>query len=310
MITATEFETIQLNRAALYTFVARLFERPLTQDDIEQLASTDFSALACGDQSIDHGLHVMERTLAKRNTGTRELLNRDYTSAFYGAQTLNGKVAIPYESAYEGSDQRLMGAARSRVFNIYKKQALKLAEGIDLPEDHISFMCQFMAVMAKRAIESKNAGRTEELRQNLLLQQAFLREHILSWFPKMREIAGELVEGRFYRGVMELAQGAFDMDAWVLKRLTRNEGCSASGFDLTWWELPRPVMPGETPIYPKIDAKLCIRTNGGSCAECASACPVRIDPRAVGKKEQSACVNCGACVRACPTGAISMPESA
>ena len=310
MITATEFETIQLNRASLYSFVARLFERPLSQDDIETLARTDFSAMACGDEAIDHGLHVMERTLAKRNTGTRELLNRDYTSAFYGIQTLNGKVAIPYESAFEGSDQRLMGAARSRVYNIYKKQALKLAEGIDLPEDHLSFMCQFMAVMARRAVELKNAGRTDDLRQNLLLQQAFLREHVLSWYPKLRETASQLVEGRFYRGVMEMAQGVFDMDAWALKRLTRDEGCSTSGFDLTWWELPRPVMPGEKPMYPIVDSKLCLCTNGGSCGECISVCPVRIDPRAVGKKEQSACVNCGACVRACPTGAISMPEQA
>ena len=310
MITESEFETIQLNRAALYGFVARLFERPLGQEDIDRLASADFSGLACGNETIDHGLHVMERTLAKRNTGTRELLNRDYTSAFYGTQTLGGKVAVPYESAFEGSDQRLMGAARSRVFNIYKKQALKLADGIDLPEDHLSFMCQFMAVMAKRAIDFKKEGNAEELHRNLLLQQAFLNAHILSWYPQLRQIASELVEGRFYRGVMEVAQGTFDMDAWVLKRLIREEGCASSKFDLTWWELPKPVMPGEKPTYPRIDAKLCIRTNGGSCAECASACPVRIDPRAVGKKEQSACVNCGACVRACPTGAVSMPESA
>jgi hypothetical protein len=78
---------------------------------------------------------------------------------------------VPYESAFEGSDQRLMGAARSRVFNIYKKQALKLADGIDLPEDHLSFMCQFMAVMAKRAIDFKKEGNAEELHRNLLLQQ-------------------------------------------------------------------------------------------------------------------------------------------
>lgn len=310
MKNVTEFEIVQLNRIALYRFVARLFLKPLDNDDLDSLAATDFTAMACGDQAIDHGLHIMQRTLARRNTGTRELLNRDYTSAFYGVQTIDGKVAVPYESAFENNTQRLMGAARNRVYNIYKKQALKLSDGINLPEDHLSFMCQFMATMAQRSIDYKKAGDADQLREGLLLQQAFLREHIQSWYPKLRKIASDLVEVRFYRGVMEMTQGVFDMDEWVLKRLTRDEGCFTTNFDLTWWELPRAIIPGEKTEYPSVNTKLCIRTNGGSCTQCVSTCPVRIDPLAVGKKEQSACVNCKACVRVCPTRAISIPESA
>ena len=85
MISLEEFAKIEANRAALYRFVAKLFRAPLTSEDIEMLAASDLATRAGDEAGIGHGLKVMGRYLAKRNTGTREMLGRDYTCAFRGA---------------------------------------------------------------------------------------------------------------------------------------------------------------------------------------------------------------------------------
>ena len=304
-----EFTRIQQNRIALYRFLGRLFEKPLSQADVDALSAADISVPGCEIEGISHGLQVMSRYLRKRNTGTREVLNRDYTSAFYGVQDMDGKVAIPFQSAFEDEGQKLMGSARSKVFNIYKKQGLRLGEGVDLPEDHLSFMCQFMAVMAQRTADLHAGGKAEALQENLLLQEAFLKEHILCWFPRLSNLATQLVRERFYRGGLEVADGFFRFDAKVLKTLVNRSGARRSSFDLSWWELPRPVGKGFEARYPDVNTALCIRTNGGSCSQCASACPLRIDPCAIARGKggaQSQCIQCGACARACPTGAVSL----
>ena len=183
MISLEEFAKIEANRAALYRFAAKLFRAPLTSEDIEMLAASDLATRAGDEAGIGHGLKVMGRYLAKRNTGTREMLGRDYTCAFLGVQEAEGKVALPFESAFTSDHQRYMGEARGKVYNIYKRCSLRLADGIDLPEDHLSFMCDFMAAMIDRTVTLFEEKDDASLHQNLLLQRAFLDRHIRNWFP-------------------------------------------------------------------------------------------------------------------------------
>ena len=64
-------------------------------------------------------------------------------------------------------------ATGSKVYNIYKKQALKLAEGIDLPEDHLAFMCDFMAMLADRAVEARAASDMGKIERAILCLLVF-----------------------------------------------------------------------------------------------------------------------------------------
>ena len=237
MISLEEFAKIEANRAALYRFVAKLFRAPLTSEDIEMLAASDLATRAGDEAGIGHGLKVMGRYLAKRNTGTREMLGRDYTCAFLGVQEAEGKVALPFESAFTSDHQRYMGEARGKVYNIYKRCSLRLADGIDLPEDHLSFMCDFMAAMIDRTVTLFEEKDDASLRQNLLLQRAFLDRHIRNWFPEFARIASAIVQERFYKGALEYAHGVFDLDAKVLKNLLAEVGAARTSFDLSLWEL-------------------------------------------------------------------------
>ncbi len=129
------------------------------------------------------------------------------------------------------------------MYNIYKKQALKLAEGIDLPEDHLAFMREFMATLADRAVEARAASDMTALHENLLLSQAFLKHHILNWYPEFSALAARLVDERFYRGLLEAAGAFFALDAKVLRDLVKDEKASYRCSILPAGNWPMPSLP-------------------------------------------------------------------
>lgn len=82
------------------------------------LAASDLATRAGDEAGIGHGLKVMGRYLAKRNTGTREMLGREYTCAFLGVQEAEGKVALPSRVHSQAiiSDTWVRRAARFTTF--------------------------------------------------------------------------------------------------------------------------------------------------------------------------------------------------
>lgn len=307
MIAREEFESVSAHRISLYRLVSKLFRAPLAQAEIEELAAMDLVRAGADAGGCGHGLKVMGLSLEKRNTGTREMLARDFTSAFLGVQEAEGKVALPFESAFSGDDQRYMGEARGRVYNIYKRCALKLSEGVNLPEDHLSFMADFMVTMTERAVALRRRSDEDGLRQNLLVQRAFLDRHIRSWYPAFAHVAEAIVQNRFYRGALEFAGDVFDLDAKVLKDLLSGLGAARQSFDLSLWELSRPPQTAAALSYPVLDRRACLQRKGMECTACRTACPEGIDPVVGDRAPQNGCTHCGACVAACPTGALSFP---
>ena len=144
-------------RAAFYEMLASLFFRPLTQDQINAMAVQDFSPYQGINDAFDEGVNHVTRYLRKRHTGTRQELACDFTSAFAGTKTYEGKSAVPYESVFTSEEGLLCQGSYHEVYAVYKRASLYKREGLDCPEDHLSFLCQFMAVMSRRAIDKLDA---------------------------------------------------------------------------------------------------------------------------------------------------------
>lgn len=207
------------DRAAFFRTLGSLYFTTLTQEQIDGLAQADLSAFGGDEPLLVAGFDDMRRYLRKRNTGTRRELAVDFTSAFKGSQAFEGRYALPYESLYRSDEGLLMREPRNEVFRTYKQAAVKLKEGVNLPEDHISFEFEFLAILCERTIEALEAGENEGAVELLEAQKTFIEEHILSWFGDLAERALKILQTRFYRGVLKVTEGYLKVDLEAIQGL-------------------------------------------------------------------------------------------
>lgn len=203
-------------RAAFYDMLAAIYFRPLTAEQIDNIAETDWSEYADLSELFADGLNDMTRYLRKRNSGTRQELAVDFTSAFAGTSSWKGRYAVPYESVHTSEEGLMFQEAYHEVFQLYKANRVAKAEGYDFPHDHLSFMCEFLVVLSGRIAEALRAGDDVEALAQIKVSRAFLADHILSWFDTFQDLALLLLETRFYRGILKVSKAFFLEDAALL----------------------------------------------------------------------------------------------
>ena len=213
---ASSIATALAGRAAFYDAVAALYYKPLTQEQVDRIAQGGLAAFAGTNELVAEGLHDMERALSKRHSGTRQELAVDFTGAFAGTSSWKGRYATPYESVFTSEEGLLFQESYHEVHRLYRDSGVRKSEGYDFPDDHLSFICEFQAVLARRAIEALEAGDAASALGQVRCSQAVLRDHVLSWFDGFEELALHLVKTRFYRGVLKMSRGFFLFDADVL----------------------------------------------------------------------------------------------
>ena len=216
-------------RADMYRALGNLYLNTLDEAQIEELALTDYDALrADPDERIASGFNDIYRALRRRNTGTRQLLAMDFTSCFLGTKTYKGLTGAPYESLYRDSSGTLMGPIRTEVFNAYKRERVALQADLDLPEDHLSFEMEFLAILCDRCAKSVEIGDRDKALRVLDVQKSFLEEHLLVWFPRFHNLTTKLLETRFYRGVLNVTRGFLESELESIEAL---EQAVAEGFE-------------------------------------------------------------------------------
>lgn len=208
------------SRSELYRMLAQLFFRPLTQEQIDALAGIDLAKLAADKESpFSTGYNDLYRYLRRSNTGTREELASDFTTAFYGVVTYEGRTAEPYESLYQCGNGLLMGEPRGEVYRTFKRSCIKVREGLDLPDDHLSFILEYMAFLCD---ELEKCIKRQDYKEALDLvgqQQEFFQEHIASWYARFYALSSKLLKTRFYKGCMELTRAFVAIEPDQLEEL-------------------------------------------------------------------------------------------
>ena len=207
------------SRALFYETLASLYFMPLKQEQVDSMAAADFSAYADLNEDFAAGVNDITRYLRKRNTGTRDELAVDFTGAFAGVKVYEGKTAVPYKSVFTNKDGLMYQEGYQDVYRAFKSECVRKREGLDWPDDHLSFMCEFMALLSRRAEAALAAGDPAHALHELEVSRNFLDENILSWFDAFVERANLLVKTRFYKGVLKITRGFFALDRETLDDL-------------------------------------------------------------------------------------------
>lgn len=111
--------------------------------------------------------------------------------------------AIPYESPHTSPEHIMRQESWSQVKAIFASSGFTLDESLRLPEDHISFELEFMAVMCKREQELIDSCDAVGLASNRAVQRSFLTDHLLTWVGAFCDDLAWKSRGGFYAGIAE-----------------------------------------------------------------------------------------------------------
>ena len=213
-------------RAESYRMFSRLFMKPLSEGDIDELASMCLEEKARDLQDyelLSQGFNDMGRGLHRRHTGTKSILGTDYTMCFDGLSTYNGLRAVPYASVFVGSRKgekaELFQEPFHEVRAIYTREGVVTDRSLNLPDDHLGFELSFMADMSDAMADALRKGDVDEALRLADVSEDFRANRILSWYPQFFELASKMVETRFYRGVLRATYGYLQLDGDTLREV-------------------------------------------------------------------------------------------
>lgn len=205
------------NRALFYRKLSYYYLHELTQEQIERIAATDFEGLDGGDEGIAEGYRDMKAYLQKLTTGTRQQLASDYAHTFLAAGNYETFAATPYESVFTSEEGLMMQDARDEVYKMYCDEHMQPDESLHIPEDHVSFEFQFLALLLDRlneALVERDWERASTYAQKI---EKFHTEHQLNWIDDFCDAIEDVALTTFYAGVSKVTRGFIHSETAVIK---------------------------------------------------------------------------------------------
>lgn len=218
-----EFIEVLGERAAFYRLLSSLYFKEVTDDFIERLEALELPDEAESPRMYQ-AVRELKHYLARRGPDPRTDLAVDYAHAFLAAGVYEGSAACPYESIYTSRDGLVMQEARDEVVAVYRANGVDVDPGLHVPEDHLSFELEFLAILSDRAADLLKAddlaeGDLGRLAGNLATQRGFIEAHLFDWLPAFEVKVVELTEQGFYPAVVHLTQAYLADDVLLLDEM-------------------------------------------------------------------------------------------
>lgn len=203
-------------RAQLYRLIGSLYFKELDEEGIARLRESGLDELSIENDEADRGLADMARYLAHAPRNARQELAVDFAGSILAAGSYEERRATPFESVFTSESGLLMQEARDEVYRYYCEAHVEVESTLQTPEDHLSFECEFMATLAERMVEALRADDLPQALELARTQQAFHREHLLSWVEDYCACLEGCAATRFYQGVAHLTRGFITEDTLML----------------------------------------------------------------------------------------------
>lgn len=187
-------------RAATYGLLARLFNREIDEDLLENLGSLPLGGETPAGSPCE-GARLMQAYLDASGSDAITELAVDFARLFIVRTAHTKNASYPFESVYTSTDRTIMGDARDRVLAAYRSEGLDKSPSWKLAEDHVSLELEFEQLLCSRAGTALADGNEAEGRRLLVKQREFLDDHLLVWTPMFAEAMQVGAKTDFYRGL-------------------------------------------------------------------------------------------------------------
>lgn len=212
-IAASEQAQICRTRAGYYQFLARLFYEELTDEFIDQFVESQTvlpldPAASESEHAFAQGTNRMVKYLTRRTPDTLAHTRCDFARIFLGAGSVTKVPVSPFESVYANEGRLIMQGSRDAACALYAAEGLEVEDSYNMPEDHISFEFQYLALLLNRQASALDAAESALADTYEVRSRAFFEDHVAPWVPLFCEEARSLAETTFYQGLLQ-ATGAW-----------------------------------------------------------------------------------------------------
>ena len=183
-------------RSYIYTLLHTLTGAEPTKELVA--AATDkaaFDAVSLFDSGDSQAAMLLSAALELLRAEKIEDLLGEYTRLFLGPTDY---IAAPWESVYTSKERALFQESTLDVRYWFSVNGYTAGGYPNFPDDHISIMMHFLALMGTRANEALLANDLEGFRKNLADQKQFEKEHLLNWVTRYAQDMQESESNFFY----------------------------------------------------------------------------------------------------------------
>ncbi len=227
MIDRTLYRQQMNSREAFYRFLARFFEKEISDTSLKRFSIIRLAGLAAsfdflGANGEDGLAKAFQDACAAYDAyfdGTIETpddLAVDYAKTFLGAGIAEATAAFPYESVYTSSKRIFMQQAWVKMHELLAKKGIEIAvPTTDLMEDHISIELEFMGFLNEEAAEA------EDIAAAMKEQRDFIETHLINWIPSFRADVRKYSETRLYPVLADLIESFIQADFAFVRSLVK-----------------------------------------------------------------------------------------
>ena len=138
---------------------------------------------------------ALMEALGRLNGADLSALTDEYTRLFLGPKDL---IAPPWESVYRGTERALFQESTLAVRQWYEQYGFEPAQLRHYPDDHISLMMHFLALLCERAVSALEQEKEEVYRDAMAAQLLFEQNHLLNWLDAYAADMEESETSLFY----------------------------------------------------------------------------------------------------------------
>lgn len=193
------------DRSRFFWWLAAWFLNPPNRDSLATLPTT-IEDTAPAD-ALDDAWLALARAATDPASARLDEVGGEYTRLFGGIQE-GSAPPPPFESVWR--EDRLIGESTVAVIATYAEAGFADIDPDAGPQDHIAVELKFLALLALREAEARNANDVAEARRRLTQQREFIDSHLAAWAPRWANAVAEASRTPLYAALAGLLKAAIE----------------------------------------------------------------------------------------------------